>query len=665
MVANTKPLLTPATLHLEQLPNEPAALKGLIVELVAALHEQQLHADNLQWRLDQLLHRLYGRRSERLNAAQLLLFGPDPDVPATPTPDRVDDDDTAGTAKKKRRGSHGRQVLPEHLPRRQIRHELTEAERSCPCCGQIRIALGEEVSEQLEYVPASLTVVQHVRVTYLCRRCEHTRLQPPADSTPAATAAVDATTQTTNPANTTAADISPPSSVLLPQTILVATPPQLEDAMPAFDPTATKAASAVTGSVTPVVVLVAADSPARASVATPLTATVLVAAAGTTADAPATHGTPGGVVAPGLLPSTFVTAPLPPQAIPRCLAGPGLLAHVIVSKFDDHLPLYRQERILAREGVYLSRSTLCDWLAGCAAVLQPLFMLMWQRVFASRYLHTDDTYVAVQDQPGKGNLWVYYGDSAHRYVVYDFTTSRAAERPVECLQAFKGFLHADALPGYDKVFGKERQEVGCWAHTRRYFYDARLTKPVPACHVLGTIGRLYALEAAAKYAAQVEHLSEADFWEVRWQLRQRQAIPLLTGLRQYLDKTRPEILPQSPLGEAFTYLANQWATLQRYTEHGFLDIDNNVAEQVLRGVALGRKNWLFMGSAEGGKTAAVLLSFTQTCKRLGVEPWLYLREMLTVLPTIAESERATALPALLPDVWAQAQGLGVREVVPP
>jgi transposase len=356
---------------------------------------------------------------------------------------------------------------------------------------------------------------------------------------------------------------------------------------------------------------------------------------------------------------------MPPQAIPKCLAGPGLLAHVIVNKFVDHLPLYRQEQQFLREGVWLSRRTLCDWLAGCARALQPLCALMWQRVFQSRDLHTDDTPVCVQGQSGKGHLWVYLGDSAHPYTVYDFTLGRGEERPLECLSMFRGYLHADAYGVYDKTFGPERLEVACWAHARRYFYDARDTDPVRACCVLSSISRLYALEAAAKYAWQAARLTAEEYWDVRQQLRQREAVPLLNQLGEYLSGQRPQVLPRSPIGEAFTYLHNQWTALRRYTEHGFLDIDNNVAEQALRAIGVGRKNWLFLGSVEGGRTAATLYSLVQTCKRHGVEPWYYLREMLTILPTLTELTRATELPKLLPDEWARSQRASHAGTAPP
>jgi transposase len=647
----------PAALDLQQLPNDPPTLKGLVVELAQALHDEQQQAIRLREQLERLLRRLYGRRSERLDSSQLTLFAQDQNLPV---PALVADTATADPSGKRRRTPHGRQRLPEHVPRQDIRYELPQAERACPCCGQVRVALGEEVSEQLEYVPASLIVRRHVRVTYVCHQCEHQRQHPGATTSPRE----PQSSATAGTAEHTPATASGALSE-------VTTP--LAASQPLGDNTVTKPMEAVPESMTvgaeaansaPLLVPPTADALSETPVAT---TTPVVVAVATTATAntqqearPALVGvaaipSPPLVLDHAPLRSTFVTAPMPAQPIPKCLAGPGLLAQVIVSKFADHVPLYRQEAILLREGVWLSRSTLCDWLAGCAVALQPLFALMWQRVFQSQQLHTDDTPVCVQRQQTKGHLWVYVGDVLQPYTVYDFTLGRRQERPLACLADFKGYLHADAYNGYDQAFAKGCVEVGCWAHARRYFYEARTTDAVRACWVLGCIRQLYVLEAAAKYAAQAGQLSVADFHEVRLQLREREAAPLLNKLGDYLERERKLVLPRSPIGEAFTYMHNQWSALGRYAAHGFLDIDNNVAEQALRAVALGRKNWLFVGSEEGGRTAATLYSMVQTCKRHGLDPWFYLREVLTILPTLSESARSTELPKLLPDQWAQSQ----------
>jgi transposase len=665
MATLTSQPLTPAGLDLQQLPDDALTLKGLIVELVQALDEQQQHAAHLQGRLDQLLRRLYGRRSERLDPSQLSIhFGQDDSTTTTipPTDMGRDAEATAGLRRRRRTG-HGRQRLPEHLRRQDIRHELSEAQRGCPCCGQLRVALSEEVTEQLEFVPASFVVLRHVRVTYVCHRCEHDRQHPEAEVANLPDAEVTPVRSRTK--QLAASSIAGPTG---PEASAEPFPLPLGD-KPPMDTTSVNAVAAPIPQVEQVASvgpdLPNTRPPLAGDVAAVATSTLVVPPSEVAATPGATGtdtGTAGRSVSPvvsdaGVPPrsSTFVTAPMPAQPIAKCLAGPGLLAHIIVSKFADHLPLYRQEQIFLREGVWLSRRTLCDWLAGCAGVLRPLYDLMWQRVFGSAVLHTDDTPVRVQQLQTKGHLWVYLGNSTNPYTVYDFTLGRCADRPVECLSGYKGFLHADAYNGYDQVFREGCVEVGCWAHARRYFHEARTTDPVRACYMLAVIGQLYALEAAAKYAAVAAKLTESEFWDVRRQLRERQALPLLGTVWEYAAQVRSQLLPRSPIGEAFTYLHNQQRALERYTSHGCLNIDNNVAEQALRAVALGRKNWLFFGSEEGGKTAAVLYSFTQTCKRHGLDPWFYLREVLTILPTLSAADRVTELPKLLPDQWAAAQ----------
>ena len=630
-------------LSLESLPNDIPALKGLIVELCGAWSEQRQRAEQVQARLDALLRRLYGRRSERLDPQQLLLFAEATESPTPAPPDTVavDPVDQAGQPSRRRPG-HGRQRLPEHLHREEIRHELTEAERRCPCCGEVRAVLGEEVSEQLDYIPASVVVKRHVRLTYVCRSCE--RLRQQAAATPAGASSATALgmpddvsqmAKVERPHPESASEVVVPDGEVAGVCVMVPAPlpPPLRDEVPGTPASAT----------TEEQVMVPEETSAG------------------TRQPPREEGHPSENARPVVVTSgdevpdssTIVTAPLPSYPWPRCLAGAGLLAYLIVSKFVDHLPLYRLERILLREGVWLSRRTLCDWLAGCAQVLKPLYDLMWQRVFQSRWLHTDDTPVRVQEETTQGRFWDYVGDSSHLYTVFDFTLGRSQDRPVECLKDFRGFLHADAYSGYDKVFNSQCVEVGCWAHARRYFYEARDYDPVRACYVLGLIGQLYAWEAAARFAADIRDMSEEEFWDLREQLRQRQAVPLLTRLGQYMEAERGQVLPMSKIGEAFTYLHNQWEALQVYVRHGFLEIDNNIGEQALRGIGIGRKNWLFVGSVEGGQTAAMLYSMTETCKRHGIDPWLYLREMLTVLPTLPESVWTTELPKLLPDVSAQ------------
>ena len=354
--------------------------------------------------------------------------------------------------------------------------------------------------------------------------------------------------------------------------------------------------------------------------------------------------------------STFITAPRPPSPITRGLAGPGLLAHLIVSKFCDHLPIYRCERILARSGVGLARSTLCDWLAQSAALLRPLWELLRVRVLHSHVIQTDDTPVRVQAQAGvaahQGRLWVQVGDAGHPGLVYRYSPNWEGQWPQRFLGGYAGFLQGDAYSGYDALFITGAVvEVGCWAHARRKFFEAQKTDPEGALYALGVIRQLYAVERAAAEQASKQELSRAEFEALRLRLRQEKSVPLLKSFGEWLDQQAESALPKSPSGEAVGYARNQWAALQVYTTAGFLEIDNNAAERALRAVAIGRKNYLFFGSDVGGETAAVLYTFTQTCQSSGIEPWRYLRDVLERLPS-HPSER---LAELLPDLWAQDQ----------
>jgi transposase len=334
--------------------------------------------------------------------------------------------------------------------------------------------------------------------------------------------------------------------------------------------------------------------------------------------------------------------PVPPKPIPGGIAGPGLVAFVVVSKCADHLPLYRLEDILTRHGVYLSRSTLCDWFRNAATVLGPLAELQKTLVLQSPVVWTDDTPVTVLggEQPGstKGRFWVYIGD-ASPYSVYDFTMSRCRDGPAAFLADYHGFLQADAYGGYDGIFlGSNGTivEVACWAHARRKFYDARSNAPREANQVLEWIRQLYDVEDRAR-----------DFTpEQRQALRQRESVPILDRLESYLDELSPRILPKSALGKAMTYARNQRAALRQYASDGRLTIDNNVSERTLRLQAIGRKNWEFLGSEAAGPRAAVLFTILAGAKRHRLEPWAYVRDVLLRL-----SAGETDLEAMLPDRW--------------
>jgi transposase len=344
-----------------------------------------------------------------------------------------------------------------------------------------------------------------------------------------------------------------------------------------------------------------------------------------------------------------VAAPeAPARPLSGCIAGAGVLAEVVVSKFAEHLPLYRFEEISTRYGLHLSRSTLCDWVGGVADLLRPLYELEKDLVRTGPVIWTDDTHVTVLggDTPGshRGQFWVYIGSAAVPYDVYDFTEDRKRDGPVRFLAGYAGYLQADAFSGYDGIYAGSDggiREVACWAHARRKFFEARSSSPAEASLILEMIGRLYGVEDRARPLDD----------EGRRALRQAEAVPVLDRLREELDRLSSRLLPKSSLAQAVTYASNQWQALCRYTEDGRLTIDNNVSERRLRDQAIGRKNWMFLGSARAGPRAAVLCTIIAGAKRHRLEPWAYVRDVILQLSVDASPER---LAELLPDRWALA-----------
>ncbi len=338
-------------------------------------------------------------------------------------------------------------------------------------------------------------------------------------------------------------------------------------------------------------------------------------------------------------------APLPARPIPGGIAGPGLVTEVIVSKFGDHLPLYRLEDVLTRYGVYISRSTMCDWVRFAAELLRPLFELQRERVLQSSVMWTDDTPITVLGGPKgsfRGHFWTYLGDAEHPYSVYDFTTSHRRDGPARFLQSYSGYLHADAYTGYDAIFldpGSGILEVACWSHARRKFFEAAKSYPRQSHQVLEWIRQLYDIEDRAR-----EWSTDA-----RRELRAQEANPVLDKIDVHLAELARTAMPKSNLRKAVNYARNQWEALRRYTEDGRLTIDNNVSERTLRHQAIGRKNYLFLGSEAAGPRAAVLYTILAGAKRHRIEPWAYVRDLLLRLH--AQDVR---LEEMLPDRWAAA-----------
>jgi len=319
------------------------------------------------------------------------------------------------------------------------------------------------------------------------------------------------------------------------------------------------------------------------------------------------------------------------RPIARGLAGPGLLAHVLVSKYADHLPLYRQEEIYAREGIELDRSTLADWVGSTSELLQPLVEALRRHVMTGEKLHADDTPVPVL-APGNGKtktgrLWTYVrddrpaGDATPPAVWFAYTPDRKGEHPKAHLSAFSGTLQADAYAGFDQIYEAGRiQEAACWAHVRRKFYDlVAAHKSQVAQEALHRIGELYAVEADIRGKQPEE----------RRQVRNKRSRPLLESLKQWFEETLGKLSRKSDTALAVRYALGHWEALLRYVDDGRIEIDNNAAERALRAVALGRKNYLFAGSDRGGERAAAIYSLIGTAKLNDLDPEAYLREVLS------------------------------------
>jgi transposase len=401
------------------------------------------------------------------------------------------------------------------LPRGEVRHDITPQERTCGC-GREKVPIGEDVSEQLEYIPGKMVVLRHVYPKYACSCCK--------------------------------------------------------DGVTSAEPVA--------------------------------------------------------------------------NPIARCLAAPGLLAFVMVSKFSEHLPLYRQQDVFSRHGIFLARSTLCGWLAQCAQLFRPLVELMRKRILQSHVIQADETTVQVldstRDSTRTGYFWAYVGDSDHPYTVYVYRDSRSHEGPAEVLKNYRGYLQTDAYSAYETVIAKAAGRiipVGCWAHTRWNFFDARLNQPREVHHVLGVIAQLYDIEDTIRLKSPDERLAA----------RRAQSVPVLERLETYLRDQQKTALPKSQYGQAIAYALNHWDELRRFTEDGRLEIDNNTVERTLRLCAISRKNWLFVGSDQGGETAAICFSILAGAKRHRIEPLAYVRALLVAL-----SSDDVDLESLLPDVWIKA-----------
>jgi transposase len=497
----------------ERLTAENRTLRARTEYLERVLRQQEQ-------RMDVLLRRLYGRRSERVeNPAQLelpleLAEEAKREVEAEAARARAAELAAQNEPEPPPRKKPGRRPLPKGLPRKRVVLEPAAEDKVCGSCkGELK-KIGEEVTETLDFVPASLFVTETVRPKYACPKCQE------------------------------------------------------------------------------------------------------------------------GVV----------TEPLPPRPIEKGRPGPGLLAQVTVSKFADHLPLYRQEAIFARQGLDLSRSTMCGWVREIADLVRPVTVEMKRRLFTLPLLQADETPVPTQ-VAGEGKwriekcyLWGYsepWGE-----VVYDFTLSRSRDGPTRFLEKYRGHLQTDGYDGYNEAYRRwGLVRFGCWAHARRKFYDAQAERPEFAMLILSAIQKLYRIERQAKEGQLVgEKLRE---------LRRAEALPLLEDLKGVLEISQERELPQSGLGLAISYALDQWDDLVRYADVPEAPIDNNSIEHAMRVVTLGRKNWLQIGSPDGGERTAILYSLTESCKRIGIDPFAYLRDIIGRLP----SHPADRVGELTPRSW--------------
>jgi transposase len=540
MSTDALPLPDPA-----MLPDDPALLKQLVVQLLAELQKSRALIERQEHHMHLLLKRLYGSTSEKFDPQQGLLFDAQAEADqatASSLPPPTSATQPAPASTSKNRDRHGRGRIPEEIERQEEVHDLTEAEKAALGGVENLIELPPETSEQLDWRPSTLFVTVHVRKKYARKE-------------------------------------------QLPESGLT------------------------------------------------------------------------------LAEQNIAVAAKPPEAIPGGLAGPGLLAQVIVSKYTDHLPLHRLEGIFERQGMRIPRQTSDGWVLACAELLVPLHRLMIGIVLGSQAVHTDDTPVKVRDAWRKlkytGRFWTYVGDGQHPLTVFDYTASRKRDGPAEFLKNYRGYLQADAFGGYDGIYaGSNGQivEAGCWAHARRKFHESRRHDAARMETALAWIAQLYAVERELRERreSQWQDISLEEQMSRVAAERQTRSRPLLDQFNSWLETESPKVLPKSAARAAMDYTLSNWAALCRYTESGWLNIDNNAAENSLRGICLGRKNWLFCGSDRGGTAAAVHFSLLASCKRHGQNPWLYYHDVLIRLPAMPPNASEEDLLGLLPHRWKPA-----------
>ena len=504
------------TQELVELKQRLAALELQLSEQNNTLKKQDDALENKDHKIQTLeeyirymVQQRFGSSSEKLNSDQIHLFDEAELLSDDDAPAEEESTNVPAHKRKKKRVS-----IPEALPRIEVIHDLTDSEKVCPHDGTALRHFSNETSEQLDYIPAQMSVLQHVRRKYICPCCNN----------------------------------------------------------------------------------------------------------------------------------YMVTANKPAQPIEKSIASPGLLAQIATHKYCDALPLYRQVQMFKRFDVELDRTSLANWMMTCGALIQPLINLMYELAREGPLLHMDETVLQVLKESERSaqqqsRMWVMTNNEADmRITLFHYSPTRKTSEADWMLGDFSGALMTDGYAVYDSVCKtKQLENLGCWAHARRYFKEARdaqgKEKAGKANTALAFIQKLF----------RIEKLSENKSIDEKYQIRQAQTVPLLNELRQWLDKTIKRPMNSEKLKKAVTYLHNQWPKLIRYAENGAWPIDNNAAENAIRPMVVGRKNWLFAATEKGAKASANLYSLVETAKANNVEPSVYLKEVFTRLPAATCVEDIEAL----------------------
>ena len=489
-----------------RLPEDPEELRKIIAGLQSTLSEKDVQLDEWKSKYQNILEqfrlaqqRQFGQSGEAAN--QLGLFNEGEEIDTAAATEAEPDTETITYTRQKPK----RKPLPEHLPRETVIHDIED--KACDCCGHDLHRIGEERSEQLEFIPAQVKVIEHVRPKYGCRHCEQQ------------------------------------------------------------------------------------DTEVRIKI-----------------------------------------APVPKSPIPKSMATPSLLAHIITSKYQYALPLYRQEQMFRQFDIDLNRKTMAEWMMRCGELLEPLYQRLKAELLKQSVIQADETPVQVlKEDKHRCYMWVYCTGSdspanktGHppNIVLYDYQASRSGQCARDYLDGFKGYLQVDGYAAYEQT---DATLAGCWAHARRKFVEAKKAQPKGksgrADWAISHIQKLYRIESAIRDLDQAE----------KQLARHERARSLLDEFRSWLDKSANQVPPKTALGKAVAYTLGQWVKLERYLEDGNLQIDNNRVERAVKPFVIGRKNWMFSNTANGAKASAMLYSIIETAKANGLVPYDYLRQILQAI----------------------------------